>query len=153
MQKRVCILAMLDRAVPAGHGRWTGRRQWILAWRMMKHALRQTGPAESGGASLPHRSHHADKRGNPGKTRSLCRLPDGRGRHPTANVPGDYAITSVRKILKWRLSVLKNCKYDVACTNAFRSSCEHQRVTMQLNKNAVLSGEYLVSPLVKALRH
>ena len=25
-----------------------------------------------------------------------------------------------------------------------------QRVTMQLNKNAVLSGEYLVSPLVKA---
>jgi hypothetical protein len=56
MQKRVCILAKLDRAVPAGHGRWTGRRQWILAWRMMKHALRQTGPAESGGASLPHRS-------------------------------------------------------------------------------------------------
>jgi hypothetical protein len=39
MQKRVCILAVLDRAVPAGHGRWTGRRQGILASRMMKHAL------------------------------------------------------------------------------------------------------------------
>ena len=25
------------------------------------------------------------------KPRQLCRLPDGRGRHPTANVPGDFA--------------------------------------------------------------
>ena len=24
--------------------------------------------------------------------RPLCRIPDGRGRHPTANVPGDFAI-------------------------------------------------------------
>jgi hypothetical protein len=32
-------------------------------------------------------------------------------------------------------------------------SCERQRVTMRLNKNAVLSGEYLFSPLVKTLRH
>ena len=30
---------------------------------------------------------------------------------------------------------------------------EHQRVTVRLNKNAVRSGEYLVSPLVKAWRH
>src|ERR1700674_6023642 len=26
-----------------------------------------------------------------GEPRTLCRLPDGRGRHPTANVPGDFA--------------------------------------------------------------
>jgi hypothetical protein len=27
-----------------------------------------------------------------GEPRTLCRLSDGRGRHPTANVPGDFAI-------------------------------------------------------------
>jgi hypothetical protein len=31
-------------------------------------------------------------RGESGEPRPLCCLPDGRGRHPTANVPGDLAI-------------------------------------------------------------
>jgi hypothetical protein len=60
----------------------------------------------------------------------------------------DYAITCVRKIVKWYFSLVTNCKSD-AC----RGSCEHQRATMRLNKNAVRSGEYLVSPLVKAWWH
>jgi hypothetical protein len=51
-------------------------------------------------------------------------------------------------MLKWCLSIVANCKSD-----AFRALCEHRRVTMRLNENGVLSGEYLVSPLVKVLRY
>ena len=47
---------------------------------------------------LPRKDHAhlaLDNRNNGGSDHQamvlLCRLPDGRGRHPTANVPGDFA--------------------------------------------------------------
>src|SRR4029077_13762218 len=48
----------------------------------------------------------------------------------------DYAISCVKKIVKRYFSLVANFK-----SRAFRGSYEHQRVTMRLNKNAVLSGE------------
>jgi hypothetical protein len=58
----------------------------------------------------------------------------------------DYAISCVRKIEK--LVLVPRYKLKIGC---FRCSREHHIVTVRFNKNAMRSGEYLVSPLVKAL--
>jgi hypothetical protein len=52
----------------------------------------------------------------------------------------------------------KNCKVTLLLRYKLQIGrlpriMERQRVTMRLNKNAVRSGEYLVSPLVKTWRH
>ena len=50
----------------------------------------------------------------------------------------------------------ENCKVgtspslQIANRALYEGSCEHHRVTVRLNKDAVRSGDYLVSPLVKA---
>src|ERR1035437_5597703 len=51
---------------------------------------RNTGADQGLVADEPEGEADQDRREG-GEPRTLCRLPDGRGRHPTANVPGDFA--------------------------------------------------------------
>ncbi len=70
------------RAAPASCARLQSRQ-------FLAHA-RNTGADQGLVADQPEEEADQDRRED-GEPRTLCRLPDGRGRHPTANVPGDFA--------------------------------------------------------------
>jgi hypothetical protein len=84
---------IMKREVPEGH---TRARRAPLEDREMSVCGTKTRAAANAGADQglvadePQREAVQDRRkGRP--PRPLCRLPDGRGRHPTADVPGDFA--------------------------------------------------------------
>jgi hypothetical protein len=62
-------------------------------------------------------------------------------------------ICLLTKIMRSPASVVTSPSLQIANRMLYEGSCEHQRVTMRLNKNAVHSVDYLFSPLVKAWRH
>src|SRR5450830_980520 len=70
------------RAAPASCARLQSRQ--FLA------DARNTGADQGLVADEPEGEADQDRREG-GESRTLCRLPNGRGRHPTGNVPGDFA--------------------------------------------------------------
>ena len=77
--------------------------------------------------------HHADKRGNPGKTRSLCRLPDGRP-HPLVD-PGNppHSPTS-------RAKTNSTCRHHRMVALAAGSSSRSTEISYQTKITAVMLG-------------
>src|SRR4249919_3196741 len=70
------------RAAPASCAR-------LQSWQLSPHAC-NTGADQGLVADEPEGEVDQDRRQG-GEPRTLCRLPNGGGRHPTANVPGDFA--------------------------------------------------------------
>src|SRR5262245_55180735 len=84
-------------------------RSPTISWQLSPHAC-NTG-ADQGLVADELEEEAAQDRREGGELRTLCRLPNGGGRHPTTNVPGDtaadrrtMAAATTRASIKLRLS-------------------------------------------------